>query len=106
VGLMLVLPFCFQPALVERDLRMRGHAGGLARFYLDALLGLSRFARTRPSQPCAASTAGVCASGRARPDATRLAVIIETVQGLLGFGLAAVLVFRYLMSASGSGWRS
>ncbi|MGB7812564.1 MAG: cysteine peptidase family C39 domain-containing protein, partial [Polyangia bacterium] len=40
-GLMLVLPLCCQPALVERDLRMRGHAGGLARFYLDALLGLS-----------------------------------------------------------------
>jgi len=38
------LAVCFQPALVERDLRMRGHAGGLARFYLDALLACQPFA--------------------------------------------------------------
>ena len=37
---MVALPLLFQPALVERDLRMRNHAGGLARFYLDALMGL------------------------------------------------------------------
>jgi ABC-type bacteriocin/lantibiotic exporter with double-glycine peptidase domain len=29
-----------QPLLVERDLRIRNHAGALTRFYLDALLGL------------------------------------------------------------------
>ena len=29
-----------QPALAERDLRMRNHAGALGRFYLDGLLGL------------------------------------------------------------------
>jgi ATP-binding cassette subfamily B protein len=105
VGLMLVLPFCFQPALVERDLRMRGHAGGLARFYLDALLGLSAI-RAHTAEPALRSEHGgrLREWARAARDATRLAVIIETVQGLLGFGLAAVLVFRYLMSASGSGW--
>jgi ATP-binding cassette subfamily B protein len=105
VGLMLVLPFCFQPALVERDLRMRGHAGGLARFYLDALLGLSAI-RAHTAEPALRSEHGgrLREWARAARDATRLAVIIETVQGLLGFGLAAVLVFRYLTSASGSGW--
>jgi len=105
VGLMLVLPFCFQPALVERDLRMRGHAGGLARFYLDALLGLSAI-RAHTAEPALRSEHGgrLREWARAARDATRLAVIIETAQGLLGFGLAAVLVFRYLMSASGSGW--
>jgi ATP-binding cassette subfamily B protein len=104
-GLMLVLPFCFQPALVERDLRMRGHAGGLARFYLDALLGLSAI-RAHTAEPALRSEHGgrLREWARAARDATRLAVIIETAQGLLGFGLAAVLVFRYLMSASGSGW--
>ena len=29
-----------QPVLAERDLRVRSHAAGLTRFYLDALLGL------------------------------------------------------------------
>jgi ATP-binding cassette subfamily B protein len=34
------LPFAVRPLLVERDLRVRTHAGALSRFYLDALLGL------------------------------------------------------------------
>jgi ATP-binding cassette subfamily B protein len=29
-----------QPAVIERDLRMRSHQGALARYYLDTLLGL------------------------------------------------------------------
>ncbi|MGB8295127.1 MAG: ATP-binding cassette domain-containing protein [Polyangia bacterium] len=105
VGLMLVLPFCCQPALVERDLRMRGHAGGLARFYLDALLGLSAI-RAHTAEPALRNEHGgrLREWARAARDATRLAVLVETAQGLLGFGLAAVLVFRYLVSASGSGW--
>jgi len=105
VALMLLLPFCCQPALVERDLRMRGHAGGLARFYLDALLGLSAI-RAHTAEPALRTEHGgrLREWARAARDATRLAVLIDTAQGLLGFGLAAVLVFRYLVSASGSGW--
>ncbi len=34
------LPWLTQSMLAERELRERTHAGGLARFYLDALLGL------------------------------------------------------------------
>ncbi len=34
------LPMASQPLLLERDLRVRNHAGALGRFYLDALLGL------------------------------------------------------------------
>jgi ATP-binding cassette subfamily B protein len=105
VGLMLVLPLCCQPALVERDLRMRGHAGGLARFYLDALLGLSAI-RAHTAEPALRAEHGgrLREWARAARDAARLAVLIETAQGLLGFGLAAVVVFHYLVSASGSGW--
>ena len=105
VGLMLILPFCCQPALVERDLRMRGHAGGLARFYLDALLGLSAI-RAHTAEPALRAEHGgrLREWARAARDATRLAVTIDTAQGLLGFGLAAVVLFRYLVSASGSGW--
>ncbi|MBV8550003.1 MAG: ATP-binding cassette domain-containing protein [Acidobacteriaceae bacterium] len=36
-----VIPaFVSQPLLAERDLRVRSHAAGLTRFYLDAMLGL------------------------------------------------------------------
>jgi len=34
------LPLLFEPALAERDLRLRTHAAALSRFYFDALLGL------------------------------------------------------------------
>ncbi|MGH9462618.1 MAG: cysteine peptidase family C39 domain-containing protein, partial [Vicinamibacteria bacterium] len=34
------VPLLAQPLLVERELRVRNHVGGLSRFYLDALLGL------------------------------------------------------------------
>ena len=35
-----LIPLAAQPALAERDLRLRSHGGALTRFYLDALLGL------------------------------------------------------------------
>jgi ATP-binding cassette subfamily B protein len=34
-------PLVLQKPFIERDLRVRSHAGGLTRFYLDALLGLT-----------------------------------------------------------------
>ncbi|MCB0188587.1 MAG: ATP-binding cassette domain-containing protein, partial [Caldilineaceae bacterium] len=44
VILALLTAFAFavlaQPLLAERDMRMRSHAGGLSRYYLDTLLGL------------------------------------------------------------------
>ena len=105
VTVMVILPIGCQPALVERDLRMRGHAGGLVRFYLDALLGLSAI-RAHTAEPALRSEHGgrLREWARAARDATRLTVSIETAQGLLGFGLSAVLVFRYLQSNAGSGW--
>ena len=36
----LLMPLARQSSLAERDLRVRSHAGALARYYLDALLGL------------------------------------------------------------------
>lgn len=35
----LLLPFAMEPFLAERDMRMRTHRGGLARFYLDSMIG-------------------------------------------------------------------
>jgi ATP-binding cassette subfamily B protein len=39
-ALALLIPLLANRALIERDLRVRTHAGALTRFYLDALLGL------------------------------------------------------------------
>jgi ABC-type bacteriocin/lantibiotic exporter with double-glycine peptidase domain len=40
VAIALLPAFCAQSVLIERDLRVRSHLGALARFYLDAMLGL------------------------------------------------------------------
>lgn len=104
-GLMIFVPVLCQPILVERDLRMRGHSGGLARFYLDALLGLAAI-RAHTAESALQSEHGdrLREWARAARDATRATVLVDTFLSLLGFGLAALLVFRYLTSASESGW--
>jgi ATP-binding cassette subfamily B protein len=102
---MVAVPLLFQPALVERDLRMRSHAGGLARFYLDALMGLipirahaGEDAMKREHGERLLEWAGAAWAG------VRTTVAAEAVQALAGFGLAAVLLFHYLVTAPGSGW--
>ena len=49
----LLVPFVAEPAVAERDLRMRNHAGALGRFYLDGLLGLVAV-RTHGAEPALA----------------------------------------------------
>ena len=98
-------PLLFQPALVERDLRMRSHAGGLARFYLDALLGLTAIrAHTAEAATTREHAARLWEWARAAWDSARTTVSAEAVQLLLGFALAGWLLFDYLVSAAGSGW--
>ena len=104
-GAMLILPLLFQPSLVERDLRMRNHAGGLARFYLDALLGLVAI-RAHAAEPAVVrehdERLGEWA--RAAWAAARTAITAESMQAVVGFGLVAWLLFDYLTTAPGSGW--
>jgi ABC-type bacteriocin/lantibiotic exporter with double-glycine peptidase domain len=103
--LMVALPLCCQPILVERDLRMRGHAGGLARFYLDALLGLSAIrAHTAEGAVTGEHSTRLREWARAARDVARTGIIVETTMGVVGFGLAAAVVFHYLARAEGSGW--
>jgi ABC-type bacteriocin/lantibiotic exporter with double-glycine peptidase domain len=92
---MLLIPLVAQPALAERDMRMRNHAGALARFYLDALLGLVAI-RTHRAEDAMARDHGErlrewLAAARA---ALRAALAAETTQAVVGFGLAAWLLVR------------
>jgi ATP-binding cassette subfamily B protein len=98
------LPFAVRPLLVERDLRVRTHAGALSRFYLDALLGLvavrvhgAEPAVRREHESLLVEWAG---AGLARQ---RTVVTVEGVHALLGFGLAAWLLFGSLMRGSEAG---
>jgi ATP-binding cassette subfamily B protein len=100
---MLVVPLVAQPALAERDLRMRNHAGALARFYLDALLGLVAIRTHRAEASIGREHAERArewfASARA---ALRAALAAETAQAIVGFGLAAALIARFLAEGRGA----
>jgi len=88
-----VLPLAVQPALAERDLRMRNHAGALGRFYLDGLLGLSAV-RTHAAEPALAREHRdrLHEWVRAARASLRAALSAEAAQALVGFGLAVVLL--------------
>ena len=91
------LPWVAQPMLAERELRERTHAGGLARFYLDALIGLiavrahsaeQTFARQFESQ--------VAQWGSAALALGRTAVVSEGLASLCGLLLAAYLLHAHI----------
>ncbi|HEY2730744.1 MAG TPA: cysteine peptidase family C39 domain-containing protein, partial [Polyangia bacterium] len=100
---MLLLPLLAQPALAERDLRMRNHAGALSRFYLDALLGLVAI-RTHRAEDAVSREHGErlaewLAAARA---ALRAALVAETAQTVVGVGLAAALLLRFVGGVAGA----
>jgi ABC-type bacteriocin/lantibiotic exporter with double-glycine peptidase domain len=92
---MLLIPLLAQPALAERDMRMRNHAGALARFYLDALLGLVAIRTHRAEDAMARDHAERLREWlSAARAALRAALAAETTQAVVGFGLAAWLLVR------------
>ena len=98
------IPLLSQPLLIERDLRLRTHAGALSHFYLDALLGLVAI-RTHGAQPAVRrSHAGLLAEWtKAGLNLQRAVISLETVQFLSGFGLAIWLLAAHLGRAGESG---
>ncbi len=89
-----------QPLLAERDLRVRSHVGALIRFYLDALLGLVAV-RTHGAERAVRREheSLVVEWARAYLSLQRAIVTIEGVLSLVGFGLAAWLLFDHLARA-------
>ena len=97
----LLTPFVAEPAVAERDLRMRNHAGALGRFYLDGLLGLVAV-RTHGAEPALAREhrdrlrEWVSAAGRA----LAAALTAEAAQTLLGLALAVRLLSGFFAPGS------
>jgi len=86
-----------QPLLAERDMRVRTHGGGLSRFYLDALLGLT------PIRTHSAARAvrrehemRLTAWARAQLDFQSLQRVIQLLVALLGLGFAIAIVLNFL----------
>jgi ABC-type bacteriocin/lantibiotic exporter with double-glycine peptidase domain len=93
----LAIPLASQPLLIERDLRLRTHAGALTHFYLDALLGLVAI-HTHGGQPAVRREHESLLTewARAGLNLQRAVLSLETLQFLAGFGLAIWLLASHL----------
>jgi ATP-binding cassette subfamily B protein len=93
----IAIPLVSQPLLVERDLRLRTHAGALSHFYLDALLGLVAI-RTHGGQSAMRREheSRLTDWARAGLNLQRSVISLETLQFLIGFGLAIWLLASHL----------
>jgi ATP-binding cassette subfamily B protein len=94
----LAIPLAAQPALAERDLRLRSHGGTLTRFYLDALLGLvavRAHGAERPIRREQESLLGQWAA--AGLGYQRALTVVDGLQCAAGLGLAAGLVLNSIL---------
>jgi ATP-binding cassette subfamily B protein len=100
----IAIPLASQPLLMERDLRLRTHAGALSHFYLDALLGLVAI-HTHGGQPAVRREHESLLSDWARAglNLQRAVISLETLQFLAGFGLAIWLLASYLARGGQTG---
>jgi ABC-type bacteriocin/lantibiotic exporter with double-glycine peptidase domain len=95
---MVLIPFVAEPVVAERDLRTRNHAGALARFYLDALLGLTA-ARAHAAAPALARQHRdrLLEWRRAARGAFATALGAEVAQSSIGYALALAVIARALV---------
>jgi ATP-binding cassette subfamily B protein len=100
----LAVPLLSFRALIERDLRLRSHAGGLSRFYLDGLLGLLPIrAHSAEEVVRREHETLVTEWSRASLRLQRLVAGLQGGQLLLGFALVVVLVVAHLDRAASAG---
>ena len=96
-----VLPMAAQSTLAERELRERTHAGGLARFYLDALIGLAAVRAHRAEGAFSRQYEGrVTRWGLAALAFGRATVWTEGLSSLCCLMLAAYLLHGHLVTVT------
>jgi ATP-binding cassette subfamily B protein len=100
----LLLLVCVQPAMSERDLRVRNQLGSLQKFYLDALLGIVPIRTHSAERSVQREHEGLLvewARSALRP--LRLTIVVE---GLRGFGsllLIGWLLYAHIRSSGVTG---
>ena len=100
----LALPILMQSRLTERDLRVRNHNGALGRFYLDAMLGLVPIRAHGAERAVRREHEGLLVEWmRASFGYWRAVVSVEAGQSVVGFAVAAWLLFDQLSVAGSSG---
>ena len=96
-GFSLLVTAVSQRPVCEADLRVRGHAGALYGFYLDALRGIAPI-RIHSAQRAVCREHESLLTDWVR-SATRLltlSVVAQGIQSIVSFGLVGVLVFEHL----------
>ena len=99
--LALGVPLLWQPALIERDLRVRTHASALSRLALDALLGLMPVRTHAAERPMRREHESLLVEwGRASRRLVRAAAWADAMQALLVTGAIAWMLVRYVGHAA------
>jgi ABC-type bacteriocin/lantibiotic exporter with double-glycine peptidase domain len=92
-----LIPILSEPLLMERDLRVRTHAGALTHFYLDALLGLVAIHSHGAQRAVRREHESLLTEwARAGLNLQRTVISLETLQFVAGFGLAIWLLASHL----------
>ncbi|MDP2306325.1 MAG: ATP-binding cassette domain-containing protein [Pseudomonadota bacterium] len=96
-ALCVAVPVAVQGPLTELDLRFRTHTGSLARFYLDAMLGLVAI-RTHGAERSLRRAHESLLTEWARTGRASLGVVVsaDVIQGLVAFALSAWLFVGWL----------
>lgn len=93
----LAVPFVMQPAVTERDLRARTHVGALARFQLDAFLGLTAIRAHRAETVVRREHESLLVHwSRAALEVVSLGVVADVVQTAIGTLVAVGLLWHYV----------
>ena len=94
--LAVALPWVFRVPFTERDLRVRTHTGALGRFYLDTLLGLTAVRAHRAEGAMRREHENLLVEWvNASQRFLRAVLLLDGLQVLLGFGLAALLILLH-----------
>lgn len=104
VAVALLIPFLAQPVLAERDARVRNHAAGLTRFYLDAMLGLLAIRAHRAERSVRREHEKLLGEwGHAALRLQRAVIVSEAVQLVASFGLIVSLLLFHPLHATDVG---
>jgi ATP-binding cassette subfamily B protein len=95
--LAVTVPVLAHPFVRERDLKARSLVGALSRFYLDALLGLVPVRTHGAERAVRREHESLLVEwARAAASVVRAGVAADAITSILGLGLAALLLLRYV----------
>lgn len=96
----IALPLVGLPLRSEQDLRFRTHTGALSRFYLDALIGATALRAHGGEAAIRRAHGGVLRQwAHSGMNLQTSLTLLEAAHTTAGFGLAALIVFRHVVSS-------